>query len=133
MMWQKILRSSGVWVFTVVALSGAPQLVSAQESGAAHIMQNMPIAACRIMVGRAVWCGVPFTGQAVLQEQGFYRSCLVTAGQVSFCQGPYTGDAITREGRGLYQKCAIMVGKVQFCSGPFTGQDVIHNTAFDEP
>ncbi|GAN61419.1 hypothetical protein ACI01nite_22770 [Acetobacter cibinongensis] len=133
MAWQNILRNSGAWVCAVVALSNTPLRVSAQESGVLYTVQNIPIAACHITAGRAVWCGVPFTGHAVLQEQGFYRSCLVTAGRVSFCQGPYTGAAITREARGLYQKCAITLGEVRFCSGPFTGQAVIHGAAFDAP
>nr|WP_298794491.1 hypothetical protein [uncultured Acetobacter sp.] len=88
------------------------------------------IARCDITTGRPVFCGAPYTGQAVLPQGGaFYHVCDVTLGTARFCSGLYTGRAVVRQGRGDYARCDLTMGRVTFCQGPYTGKAVIPQNA----
>lgn len=81
---------------------------------------------CQISIGQVVFCGAPYTGQAVLAGmQGQVRRCDVSVGRPVFCSGPYSGQAVlpTHQQEG-YASCQVSIGKAVFCQGPYSGQIV---------
>ncbi|GAN69099.1 hypothetical protein [Acetobacter orleanensis] len=87
------------------------------------------IARCDLTIGRPVFCGAPYTGQAVVREEGGFHLCDVTLGTVRFCAGFYTGRAVVREPHGTYARCDLTLGQITFCEGPYTGTAVIPQSA----
>ncbi|MFS8366875.1 hypothetical protein ACJRO0_05195 [Acetobacter oryzifermentans] len=105
----------------IVFCLGFPTAVLAQS-----VAHN--IAACQLSDGHPVFCGLPFTGDAVLpltSENGRYYRCSVTVGNATFCKAPYTGNAVVQQLNGQYASCLIELGEVKFCSLPYTGRAVI--------
>lgn len=90
------------------------------------IMHN--VADCQLSAGHPVFCGMPFTGQAVLPlmpESDKYYRCSITAGNITFCAVPYTGRAVIQQSNGVYASCLIELGQMKFCGLPYTGHAVI--------
>ncbi|MFT9330075.1 MAG: hypothetical protein ABF530_10135, partial [Acetobacter orientalis] len=86
---------------------------------------------CQFAAGRAVWCGQPYTGQAVLvvrQGVPVVQQCRVAVGQPVFCNGPYTGKALVQTPQGFYAQCRVSVGSIVFCENPFNGKGLADST-----
>ncbi|GEB89726.1 hypothetical protein ZMO02_13630 [Zymomonas mobilis subsp. pomaceae] len=49
---------------------------------------------CRISSGMKSFCGAPFSGEAVIQDQGRYKNCRISSGMKSFCGVPFSGEAV---------------------------------------
>ncbi len=100
---------------------GFPTVVLAQS-----IAQN--VAVCQLSAGRPVFCGLPFTGEAVMPlmpgSERYYK-CSITAGNVTFCAAPYTGKAVIQQPNGVYASCLIELGQAKFCGLPYTGRTVM--------
>lgn len=117
-----------------MALCGAyvqgPAGLAAEGTDAGRSMKGAAgIARCDLTTGRPAFCGAPYTGQAVLPQDGGYHLCDVTLGTARFCYGLYTGRAVVRQGRGGYARCDLTLGRVTFCEGPYTGTAVIPQSA----
>ncbi|MCX2561643.1 hypothetical protein OQ252_09580 [Acetobacter farinalis] len=87
------------------------------------------VARCVLTAGHPAFCGAPYTGRAVLLQQGVYNMCDVTLGAARFCYGPYTGQAVIWQGRSGYARCDLTTGRVTFCYQPYTGKAVIPQNA----
>lgn len=103
---------------------------------AARAAETMPplrvaghVARCDLTAGRPSFCGGPYTGQAVLREDGAYHLCDVTLGTARFCAGLYTGRAVVRERSENYAQCDLTLGRITFCEGPYTGTAAIPQSA----
>ncbi|QNT78315.1 hypothetical protein [Entomobacter blattae] len=85
---------------------------------------------CRLTIGKVVFCGLPFSGQAVIYRPGPKRveQCSLSIGQVTFCKGPYNGKAIMQVHTPTkhYVMCEISIGVPIFCGEPFSGQWVLY-------
>lgn len=116
------------------ALGGACTLgriaLAAEGAGVARSTETPgSVARCDLTTGRPAFCGAPYTGQAVLPQEGSYHLCDVTLGTARFCYGLYTGRAVVRQARGGYARCDLTLGRVTFCEGPYTGTAVIPQSA----
>lgn len=87
------------------------------------------IARCDLTTGRPAFCDGPYSGRAILPQDGAYHLCDVTLGTARFCYGLYTGRAVVRQERGGYARCDLTLGRITFCEGPYTGTAVIPQSA----
>ncbi|WP_231874811.1 hypothetical protein [Acetobacter cerevisiae] len=87
------------------------------------------IARCDLTTGRSAFCDGPYSGRAILPQEGAYHLCDVTLGTARFCYGLYTGRAVVRQERGGYARCDLTLGRITFCEGPYTGTAVIPQSA----
>ncbi|MCG0999147.1 hypothetical protein [Acetobacter persici] len=126
---------SAIMCLLVCVLSGwgcvGAGSVQAAPGEASAMHRGVPdhIARCDLTAGRPAFCGAPYTGQAVLPEDGEYHLCDMTLGSARFCAGLYTGRAVIRQGGGGYARCDLTLGHVTFCEGPYTGTAIIPQSA----
>ena len=70
---------------------------------------------CKVVGGRAAACGTPFTGQAPLLRDGFWRTCDIDDGKPGACGDAVEGSAVMPH-EGLIRSCDLAAGKVVACS-----------------
>lgn len=148
---KKVLRisicSAGFGVLGLLA-SMVPVLAGQATAKVQGMGQAGPalVKSCQFAAGKVVWCGQPYTGQAVLAvpaqgawgqtpgksgpQQGHaqptqsVQQCHIAHGQPVLCTGPYTGTAVVKAPNGFYAACTISAGNITFCTNPYTGQAV---------